>query len=498
MMDPTKYAEQFISEQRLHPMTLFYRAIVSMPGLGIALYFAFSNSDSMDMTMILIMLAMGLLIFPAIFLNYYYFHYWITPGELFIRSGIISKNQRNIPLRRIQNIEITQNFLQRILGIAVVKAETAGGSETEGHLEFVSTKDAEKIRDVIKSYQNQSEPIDEAEVIVEGFPSQPKEKEIEKTGIIFSLSIKELVVYGLMRFRPMALFFGLISFQYINMIPGLNETLFSDFDIQSIFTLGTTKLIIILLVTVLTSLIIDMLLTINQYFGFTLSREGDKLMTDQGLLGKKKGTIPLKKVQFISIFTNTFARLFSLSGLKVQTAGLGVRKGLPEVAIPLANDTKVIDLGSKIHRFTYPFELSPISNKYIRRRMIKLFIFMIPLALITFFTYTEALYAFGIYPLFLIPIYIKWRNYGYQIQNKHIIIKKGLFFHETTVVPIEKIQTIIFHSGFFQRQLGLASLNIDTAGTPVFDDASIVDIDFDHALALQREILDKYHEQVNN
>jgi putative membrane protein len=494
MMDQAKYADRFISEQRLHPLSMFYRAIVSLPGYSIAFFVALMNADQFEFGYLFIMIAIGVIVFPSIFLSYFYFYYWITPEELIIRSGVISKKQRNIPIRRIQNIEITQNFLQRILGIAVVKAETAGDSQTEGHLEFVSNKDAEKIREVIRSYQLQTEEENN-----EGAEtSETIGPEAEKSNLIFKLGIKDLIIYGMLRFRPMALFFGFVVFQWINIIPGLNERVFGEYDLDFLETLNITELILFLLgavfIIIILSIIIDVMLTINQYYQFTLKRDGDKLMTDQGLLGRRKGTIPLKKVQYISMNTNTLAKKFSLSGLRMQTAGLGTRKGLPEVAIPLASDDRVLGLGQSIQKFEHPFDLLPISKKFMRRQMIKLFIYLLPLAAITFYLYPPALYIFTVYPLLFIPVYFKWKNFGYSIQNKHVIIKKGLVFHETLIVPIEKIQTVIFYSGFFQRQLGLASLNIDTAGTSVFDEASIVDIEYDTALEIKRKILDLYQE----
>ena len=55
-------------------------------------------------------------------------------GELVIRSGLIFRNERHIPYQRIQNIDATQNVFHRMLGVAEVRVQTAGGQEPEATL----------------------------------------------------------------------------------------------------------------------------------------------------------------------------------------------------------------------------------------------------------------------------------------------------------------------------------------------------------------------------
>jgi len=86
-------------------------------------------------------------LFPVAFLAgagyqvayYYRFEYELTPDTLDIDSGVFGRQEREIPYRRVQNVDVTESIVHRMLGVAVVRVETAGGSETEAELDFVST-----------------------------------------------------------------------------------------------------------------------------------------------------------------------------------------------------------------------------------------------------------------------------------------------------------------------------------------------------------------------
>ena len=74
------------------------------------------------------------------------FSYDLGGDTLDIESGVASRRSREIPIRRIQNVDISRNVVQRLLGIAVVSFETAGGGDTEARLRFVSFEEAKRLQ----------------------------------------------------------------------------------------------------------------------------------------------------------------------------------------------------------------------------------------------------------------------------------------------------------------------------------------------------------------
>jgi len=64
-------------------------------------------------------------------LNYYDFKVSVENEKLIITRGLLEKKRVTIPLNRVQAIEITENPIRQIFGLATVTLETAGGGFAE-------------------------------------------------------------------------------------------------------------------------------------------------------------------------------------------------------------------------------------------------------------------------------------------------------------------------------------------------------------------------------
>jgi len=84
---------------------------------------------------------------------FYKFYKYELGGEVFKKEyGVISKKYVSIPYGRIQNIDIHRSLMMRILGLSMLKIQTAGGSGavgSEATLPGLSSKRAEEIREVL-------------------------------------------------------------------------------------------------------------------------------------------------------------------------------------------------------------------------------------------------------------------------------------------------------------------------------------------------------------
>jgi membrane protein YdbS with pleckstrin-like domain len=75
----------------------------------------------------------------------------------------------------------------------------------------------------------------------------------------------------------------------------------------------------------------------------------------------------------------------------------------------------------------------------------------------------------ALWPLALIPfVYLisaaNYRNLGYTISERYFCSRRGWAGRSTHIVPINKIQAVEIHQSPLDRRLGLATLNVDTAG----------------------------------
>ncbi len=497
----------FASERRLHPLTLLYRFLVNLPGFIIPFYLAFINQDKGEKFYILIAVLFGIITFPAIFMTYYFFTFHITPGEIVIRSGVIAKKQRNIPIRRVQNIEINQNFVQRILGLAKVRIETAGDIQTEGNLEFVSVRNAEDIRKVIGDFKDKKELQETPETDDGAEPVRAEQDYADEAAgekghgkVIFRLGIRELLYYGMLRFRPVILIPVFAIVQYMNIIPENYNDLQNNFLAEYIKGLESSELManiaIALALTFILSWIAEIFLTFNKYYGFTLVRDGNKLNAEHGLFSKRKGTIPLKKMQSMVITSNVITRFFGYFGLDIQTAGIGGKDNKSETAVPIGRKDSIIALAKRIKNFEFPEVFRNVSKSTIKRAFVRYSFMVLPYIAIAWYFFDWAVWGFTVIPFLYLAALVRYYFRGYYFQDGFVIIKQGFFYQKISIIPIEKIQTINMVETFFQRRLGLATLNIDTAATDSLNDSSIIDIGYDDALDLMHRTEISFFERI--
>ncbi|MEO6597310.1 MAG: PH domain-containing protein, partial [Planctomycetota bacterium] len=99
----------------------------------------------------LLALAIGLFVLQLGYslARYLTLEYTLTTDELRVREGILERQERRIPLDRIQDLGFESTILRRVLGLVVVLVETASGHGVEARLDALSRADAENLREVL-------------------------------------------------------------------------------------------------------------------------------------------------------------------------------------------------------------------------------------------------------------------------------------------------------------------------------------------------------------
>lgn len=83
---------------------------------------------------------------PLLFFRYETMHFRFDAEGIHMRWGILFRRQINLTYARIQDIHLTSGFIQRWLGLADIKIQTASGSSgaemtLEGLMEFEAVRD---------------------------------------------------------------------------------------------------------------------------------------------------------------------------------------------------------------------------------------------------------------------------------------------------------------------------------------------------------------------
>jgi uncharacterized protein len=145
---------------------------------------------------------------------------------------------------------------------------------------------------------------------------------------------------------------------------------------------------------------------------------------------------------------------------------------------PFSNETLSI---SDLPKFeTVP--LQPLQKKYFKVIAFNILVFTIFLfsgisiaysMFIEEFTVMTGVVVIG-FPMVVIAIILffarlGFRKKGYAFRTHDAIYKSGIIVESTTVIPFNRVQHVALHQGFISRKLGLATIELFTAGGSTSD-----------------------------
>lgn len=112
---------------------------INRPEKGLLLYYALIS-------------LFGVVAFPFVFIPLYFRYetlkYRFDEQGVFMSYGILFRRELQLTYARMQDIHLSQNLLERWLGLGTVTVQTAGAGDG-GNLSIVGVKDFEQIRDYL-------------------------------------------------------------------------------------------------------------------------------------------------------------------------------------------------------------------------------------------------------------------------------------------------------------------------------------------------------------
>jgi len=464
------------------------RAVVQGLAFGVFLGTAGAGSGLLPVGTLLLAPVLAGLLGGYAYLRYLRFQYGVAGDTLVVESGVLARQSREIPLERIQTVDTEQNVLNRLLGLVVVNIETAGGSSTEAALDAVTEAEADRLRNLVRQYDRQPEPDE---------PDPDGDRGTE----LFALSPRDLLTYAVVSVRPAApvlTLFGLpfgqdvvVSVLRVNArVAGLDGLL--DPILGGTAPAGGVVVFAALTLAefVAVALVVSAVLTAVEYYGFRLVRDGDDLRYRRGLVRRYSGTIPLAKVQTVTVRENVLMRLLGYATLEVETAGYagGTQESQKGVAVPLAPREEVYALARDVH----PFGEIDVDRPPRRARRRYAARFALAVLAVTAVTLAIDRLALGtgdwwlpLAGLVLVPAaaHLRWRHRGYALDDDALVTRSGFWGRSTRVVPYYRVQTVLVARSPFQRRRDLATVVVDTASSSSLLGGNATAHDIDEAVA---------------
>ncbi|WP_280585929.1 PH domain-containing protein [Halorubrum sp. Boch-26] len=477
---------------KLAPQSVPYRTLQKVSGFVVVAFFVV-NSNDWGLPAAAAAGGAILLVALAYEVAYYRrFAYDLTADTLDISSGVISRREREIPYRRIQNVDVSQSVIQRALGIAAVDLETAGGSSTEGSIRFVKPEEATRLR---REVQRRKSGASAGEAgAVDGAADADRDAVEPAEEDLFAISPGELALVGALSFDGRLI--GLMAFLGSGSVPVL-----SGFIPETSAVALTATAIVAVGGLFLVSWILGAGVAFSNYYGFRLSRAGDELRYERGLFRRYSGSIPTEKIQTLTITDNPAKRALGYASLSIETAGYAPGQssdGGSQAAVPIATTDRVYRLAHEVESFGTPtFSRPPkrIRWRYVFRYAIAVAVLVgVAFAVDWYVTPDLPWYGPAVLLVAVLPAaHLKWKHRGYWLGDDHLLTRNGFWSRTVTVVPYYRIQTVIDSRTIFQRRWNVATIVADTAGSSSIagTSAAAVDFEVDEAIELREALQER-------
>ena len=435
--------------------------------------------------------------------RYLTLEYTLTNEELCIREGLLHRQERRIPLDRIQDLGFESTLLRRALGLVVVMVETASGRGVEARLDALSRGDAEHLRTVLLAARpasaatNESPATSEPADVAAPAPAAAHAPAME--WIVHRSTTTELLVRGATDLRLGAFAVtGYAAFEladqlgFVTQLAGVASS-FREW-LQSLppallFGVLAGLLFVVTAFGVITSTLGN----IVQFHGFMLRLHGDVLQRRYGLLTTRQKTLPRARVQRVTLEQNWLRRLLGFAVVKADSAGGSRTDGQDttggwDVVVPMTRyataQAMLPAMLPGIERETFTWR--PGSRKLIARATIQgALLALIVTAASWWRLGPNALWAALIVPLWTVMGILTWRNLGWSRGESFFALQHGIIGKIFAVVPTAKVQAVVIRQGIVGQVFGLADLTVYVAGG---SPTRIPDLTRGDARALQREL----------
>ncbi|WP_396193641.1 PH domain-containing protein [Flavobacterium sp.] len=420
--------------------------------------------------LVLVLIALGILVYFGVysFLKYRNFTFYIDADndEFVINDGIINKTKTTIQLHKIQQVNIKQNFIQRLIGVYALDVDSAGSDQKEGNIKAVSHTLALALKS--KLLENEGNTV-LAETENQNLPSTEIPAPFLKINLVSLLKIGFTSNYVKSIGLILTFFFTI----YENLHQAGAEDLVDTDRIKGLVN-GYSLLysILIFVLTMFTIVfVINVVRTLIKFFDYTVAKQKGSLLLSYGLINTQSTILKPEKVQIVKVSENYLQRKLNVLEIKIRQAISNEKKDSKSlIEIPGCNAIERDEI-LKLLFAALPQKGETMLPNF-RRLIFSVFlIIMLPLTayyVVGEFILPEVLdyrnVALIYVMLMAVLLFFGFRNYKLFVGDKHIIKQSGAWDVDQEIIQIEKIQAITTSQLFWHKSLNIGSLTMHTAG----------------------------------
>ena len=469
------------SERRLHPLSFVFDIVGQVRQFvvpaGVVLVGAGTAGFAWEAWLVLLIIPSAI----VAIIRALTFRYRFDPGELVITSGLVFRNERHVPYARIQNIDAVQNLLHRLLRVVEVRIETGGGDEAEARMRVLELPALAEMRERVfagRAGRAGSEPT-AADSVREA--SQPERR------TLLALGPRELLLAGFIESRGLIIVgaaFGLLwEWGLFESTAGLvfGENLSSRSVIrqtargllgQGMPSIGRIATVVLAFAAfVLAIRVLSMGWSLIRLWGFRLHQTGDDLGTEFGLITRVMATIPLRRIQTVTVREGPLHRVFKAASIRVDSAGGDGGEGSATKRESLAPVIRRADLPRVLAEVLPDVDVAgaawrPVDPRGFWRALKSTLVLVVFLTLpfILMLRWWTLAWAAVLVVWACVHARLYVKHLGWAVGDQAVLFRSGWLWREFTVARFNKIQAVTLSESPFDRRARMASVAVDTAG----------------------------------
>lgn len=491
--DPPPQAGSFTPPRRLHPASVLLG--LNLRQLVQLFVFPVAASPAGARAALIALAIVGAIGLILRVLAWQRFHYSFDGEVLRVDAGVFSRHHRALHVNRIQQVDVDRSVLQRVLGLAALRIETAGASgEVEVELRVVGDEEARALHVAIRAGKARAQPPTTAA----GAERDESERLEPRRREVLRLPLRHVVLASVTGVRLLvfpAVIGGAFEFVGENLeawlqtaleglvgrgLPGRQDLLAAP------VSLGLIAAAVVGL-WLITAIVVGVLRDAN----FRIEQVEEDLHVSRGLLSTRDSVLPLRRIQLVQVHRNWLRRLFGYAAARVYSAG-GSAEGDRRVDIPLL----AVPAVDAVIRLLYPGAAGvPKLDSHPRSAMRRaIFRWLRPAAALVAAVWLLPLRWFEPLrapALVMLPAAVvlgigEYRQLAHGVTARIVASRRGVLNITTSLAPLVKVQAVTTRADWFQRRLDLATVRVHIAGPG--GDVEVLDAGTDSARALHARL----------
>jgi putative membrane protein len=439
--------------RRLHPAGIAVLGVGSLQNLALPLGIAFlgvmGGGGGEPLTRAILLGLFGALVAALAGLAGWLTTSWSVGTETIrLRTGLVSRKEVDVPLGRVQALDIVHGPLQRLFGVRGVHVQTAGGGKAgEITLPAVGPADVELLRDAIGGRRA-------------GAPAA--------AGAAW-LAERRLTRGDLLLAALTAGQLGVIL-PALAVVPQLLEELLDGQDIRRageeglrIVPASAPEWVLAALALLLLAWLLSIAGAVFAFAGFTVARDDDRLRLRRGLLSRREATVPVARVQAVRVIEGVLRRPFGLVTVRAEVAGYAKEAAAAQTVFPLLRRAEVRPF---LEAFLPELADDADGLEGVPRRALRRYVLpMTAATLLAAGAVCVAVPAAAPWPLLAaLPAAAlgaaQWRAAGWRIRDGRTAFRSRRLAVVTVLAPAARLQEHGVRQTLLQRPAGLADVEL--------------------------------------